>query len=79
MKTARSVTLDSEVIAAIEKTRSGRSVSERVNELVKRGLRAEKYDKLAQEAARFFSRPDQDERAERKAFSRATKRALAKD
>jgi hypothetical protein len=79
MKTAKSVTLDAAVIAAVERTRNGRSVSDRVNELVKRGLRAEKYEQLAREAAVFFSKPDPDERAERKGFSKATKRALARD
>jgi predicted CopG family antitoxin len=79
MKTARSITLDADVVAAVERTKNGRSVSDRVNELVKRGLRAEKYEQLAREAAEFFRKPNPDERAERKAFSKASKRALSRD
>jgi hypothetical protein len=79
MKAAKSITLDSEVIAAVERSKNGRSVSERVNELVKLGLRAEKYDELARDAADFFRTPDVEERAERKAFSKATKRALSRE
>ena len=79
MKTAKSITFDADVIAAVARSKNGRSVSDRVNELVKRGLRAEKYDQLASEAALFFRKPDPDERAERKAFSKATKRALSRD
>lgn len=79
MKAAKSITLDSEVIAAVQRTKNGRSVSERVNELIKRGLRAEAYDQLARDAAEFFRRPDPDERAERKAFGKATKRAISRD
>ncbi len=79
MKTARSLSLDADVMAAVEKTKNGRSLSDRVNELIKRGLRAEKYDQLAHDAAEFFRKPDPEERAERKAFTKATKRALARD
>ncbi len=79
MKTAKSITLDAEVVAEIERTRNGHSLSDRVNALVKRGLRAEKYDQLARDAAEFFRKPDPDERAERKAFTKATKRALSRD
>ncbi|MBZ5568241.1 MAG: hypothetical protein LAN64_10380 [Acidobacteriia bacterium] len=79
MKTARSITFDADVIAAVAKSKNGRSVSDRVNELVKRGLRAERYEQLAREAAAFFRKPDPDERAERKAFSKASKRARSRD
>lgn len=79
MKIAKSVTFDEDVLAAVETTKNGRSVSERVNELIRRGLKAEKYQQLAKEAAVFFSSADPDERAERKAYSRATRRALARN
>ncbi len=79
MKNARSVTLDEDVLEAVEKTRNGSSVSKRINELIKRGLRAERQEDLAREAASFFHTPDPEERRERKAYVQATRRALAKD
>lgn len=79
MKSARSVTLDEDVLQAVEKTRNGGSVSRRINQLIKRGLQAERQEDLAREAASFFQTPDREERRERKAYVQATRRALAKD
>ena len=79
MRKRATFTVDEELLERISTTKGDRSASERVNELLKRGLKAEKYERLAREAAVFFSRPDPDERAERKAFTKATKRALSKD
>lgn len=79
MKSARSITLDEDVLQAVEKTRNGGSVSRRINQLIKRGLQAERQEDLAREAAGFFQTPDREERRERKAYVQATRRALAKD
>lgn len=64
----------------LEKTRNGRSLSQRVNELVRRGLRQEMYERLEQEAREFYRTPlDPDGIAERKAFFALSKRSLARD
>ncbi len=79
MKSARSVTLDEDVLEAVERTRNGSSVSKRINQLIKRGLQAERQQDLAREAADFFQAPAPEERRERRAYVQATRRALAKD
>lgn len=71
--------MDEDVLEAVEKTRNGGSVSQRINQLIKRGLVAERQEDLAREAASFFQAPDREERRERKAYVQATRRALAKD
>jgi Arc/MetJ family transcription regulator len=79
MRKRATFTVDEELLERIENTKGEHSASERVNELLRHGLKAEKYQRLAQEAAVFFKKPDPDERAERRAFGKATKRALSKD
>jgi hypothetical protein len=52
-------------------THSGRSRSERVNELLRRANLQDQYIALEQEAAKFFTSPGKTERTECRAFSAA--------
>lgn len=72
-------TIDQDVVEKIEQTKNGRSASERVNELLKRGLEQELEEELARQAKQFFATPDADERAEREAFLSLTKQSWARD
>ena len=78
MRQAKSFTISNEVLAAIASTKGERSTSERVNELLKRGLELERRERLEQEAAEFFANNAEDVR-ERAAFQKASKETLSRD
>ncbi len=77
------MTISEDVIAEIANTKRGRSLSERVNELLRRALVLERRERLEQEAAEFFAgekeRNHKDTAAEKHAYSKASKRSLARD
>lgn len=72
-------TIEEELVEKIDQTKNGRSASERVNELLKRGLEQELEEELARQAKQFFAVPNPDERAEREAFFNLTKQSWARD
>lgn len=74
-----SFTIDQSILEYLQRTRSRRSRSERVNELLHRAIRQERYDALEKEAAEFYARVGKKERAEARAFARASQRSLARD
>lgn len=76
-KTAKTVSLDVELLQQIERTKGRASTSERVNQLLRSGLEAEQQRLLYQEAAEFFS--DNDDRPERRAYQTATLRSLSRE
>jgi hypothetical protein len=76
---SRSFTIDHSILDYLQRTRSGRSRSERVNELLRRAVLAEQYEALEREAAEFFAGAGRAERAEARAFTRASRRSLARD
>jgi len=79
MRMAKSLTIDDSILAEIEQAKGQRSMSERVNALLKRALEQERYQRLEQEAARFFSQSGRSERQEARAFQSASKRTLKRD
>jgi hypothetical protein len=80
MRKRATFTLDQEIIEKIEHSKDGLSASERVNQLLRRGLKAERYEQLEREAAAFFAQSETaEERAERNAFHKAALRTLARD
>ena len=79
MRYSKSFTVDRSILDYLQRTRSSRSRSERVNELLRRAILEEQYEALAQEAAEFFAGAGRTERAESKAFARASRRSLARD
>lgn len=72
-------TIDEEFVRHIEKTRGERSASERVNDLLRRGMRQELEEELARQARNFFRKADPDERSERRAYLELTKQSWARD
>jgi len=78
-RSATSFTIDDAILDYLQRTRAGRSRSERVNELLRRAIAREQSDALAREAAGFFGAMGTAERAERKAFTDATRRSVTRD
>jgi len=77
-RSSRSFTVDRSILDYLQRTRSGRSRSERVNELLRRAILQEQYEALEREAAEFFAAAGRAERAESRAFARASRRVIAR-
>ena len=77
MRQVKSFTISKEILAEIAQTKGTESTSERVNELLKRGLELERRERLEQEAAEFFAK-DRDDGRERAAYQKASKEALSR-
>jgi len=76
---SKSFTIDRSILDYLQHTRSSRSRSERVNELLRRAILEEQYEALEREAAEFFAAAGKAERAERKAFAAASLRAITRE
>jgi len=76
---SRSFTIDRSILDYLQRTRSSRSRSERVNELLRRAILDEQYEALEREAAEFFGAAGTRERGDRKAFAAASRRSIARD
>ena len=59
--------------------KNSKSLSDRVNELLRRGLEFEKRERLEQEAEKFFSRQDESESREHIAYQKAALATLSRD
>jgi hypothetical protein len=79
MRKTTSFTIDKEVLAAVKRSSGRRSVSDRVNELLKRALELERQQRLEQEAAAFFAKQTPQEREETRAFQKAGLRTLRRE
>ncbi len=77
-RTAKSLTLDSTLVAYVVATQGNGSTSGRVNELLRRAILEEQYERLEREAAKFFAATAKEDRAEARAFQRASRRSLAR-
>ena len=77
-RSSKSFTVDRSILDYLQRTRSGRSRSERVNELLRRAILEEQYEALTREASEFFAAAGRTERAEARAFARASHRSLAR-
>jgi hypothetical protein len=73
-----SFTVDRSILDYLRRTRSKRSRSERVNELLRRGILQEQYEALEREAAEFFAAAGKPERAESRAFAAASRRSITR-
>ncbi|MFZ0961041.1 MAG: hypothetical protein WAO35_09055 [Terriglobia bacterium] len=73
-----SFTIDRSILDYLERTRSHRSRSERANELFRRGILQEQYEALEEQAAEFYARAGNKERAETKVFALANHRSLTR-
>ena len=74
----RSFSLDSDLLAELDKTKGASSVSERVNQLLKLALEAERKADLSLEAKEFFNDAP-DDRQERRAFQKASLKTLTRE
>jgi len=70
--------VDRSILDYLQRTRSSRSRSERMNELLRRAILAEQYEVLEREAAEFFAATGKTERAESRAFAAASRRSIAR-
>ncbi len=70
--------MDRSILDYLQRTRSSGSRSERVNELLRRAILEEQYEALESEAAEFFGAAGRRERAETRAFARATRRSITR-
>lgn len=71
--------MDRSILDYLQRTRSSRSRSDRVNELLRRAILDEQYEALEREAAEFFAGVGKTERAESRAFGRASRRSLERE
>lgn len=79
MRKSVSFTLEPPLLAYLQTTKGRGSRSQRVNELLKRAILLERYEKLEQEAAEFFAAPAKQERAAARAFQQASIKSIARD
>jgi hypothetical protein len=79
MRISKSFTIDPEISEYLSETRGERSASERVNDLLRRAMQQEKYERLEEEAQAFFSRAEVQERKETRAFQTAAMRTFKRD
>jgi len=79
MKLAKSFTIEPDLNEYVASTKGARSASERVNELLRRAMLEEQYEKLEREAAAFFAAAPKESRREARSFQRASLRTLSRD
>jgi hypothetical protein len=79
MRKSTSLTLDAETVAYVRATKGDRSTSGRVNDLLKRAMLLDRYEKLEAEAAAFFVSEAPVERKGRRALQKAAVRSLSRD
>ena len=78
MRLPKSFTIEAEINDYVDGTKGDRSASERVNELLRRAMMQEQYDRLEAEAAAFFADPKAD-RTETKAMQKEALRTFGRD
>ena len=76
---AKSFTLDREVNDYMTRTKGEHSASERVNQLLKRAMLQEQYDKLEAEAEAFFASVKDSDRKAARDFQSASIRFITRD
>lgn len=76
-KDTRTFSMEKEILAEVERTKGSVSTSQRVNDLLKAGLEAERRESLHREAAAFFR--ENDDRVDRQAFQRASIATITRD
>ena len=78
MRLPKSFMVDREINKYVDSTKGERSASERVNELLKRAILEEQYDRLEAEAAAFFAE-SRSSRVETRAFQKAALRSFGRN
>jgi hypothetical protein len=78
MRISKSFTIEPEISSYVDDTKGERSASDRVNELLRRAMLQEQYDRLEAEAAEFFANAEKD-RGGSKEFQKASLRTFGRD
>ena len=78
MRISKSFTIDPDVSSYVDETKGEQSASDRVNDLLRRAIVHEQYERLEAEAAEFFSFANAN-RTEAREFQKASLRTLSKD
>ena len=78
MRLAKSFTIEPDINSYVDETKGDRSASDRVNELLRRAMLQEQYDRLEAEAADFFAHA-KTARIETKAFQKASIQTCSRD
>jgi predicted CopG family antitoxin len=79
MRLAKTFTIEHDINEYVDETKGDRSASERVNELLRRAIFEEQYERLDAEAAAFFADDSKTDRAETKAMQKASMRTFSRD
>jgi hypothetical protein len=79
MRLAKTFTIEPDINEYVDETKGDRSASERVNELLRRAIIEEQYERLDAEAAAFFADDSKADHAETKAMRRASLRTFSRD
>jgi hypothetical protein len=77
-RVAKSYTIEAEIDRYVVATKGDHSASERVNDLIKRGIAQEQQQELEREAAMFYA-IEAHHRTATKAFQKAARRTLERD
>jgi hypothetical protein len=77
-RVAKTFSLERDLLRLVEQTKGKGSSSQRVNDLLKAGLEAERRRSLDLEAACFFD-AEENERPERRAFQTASIKSLSRE
>lgn len=78
MRLPKSFMVDPEINDYVDATKGERSASERLNEMLKRAILEEQYDRLDAEAAAFFPEAHSSQ-GETRAFQKAALRTFGRD
>ena len=79
MRVAKSFTIDPEITEYVAETKGEQSASERVNELLRRAILEEQYERLEAEAKTFYAIAAAKDRKETRAFQRVAIRTFKRD
>ena len=78
-KMAKSFTIEPEIDQYVASTKGQHSASQRVNELLRRAIVAEKYERLEAEAQAFFGQVGEKGRTGTRAFQTAALKTFNRD
>ncbi len=78
MRIPKSFTIEAEISNYVDETKGEQSASDRVNDLLRRAMIQEQYERLEAEAAEFFASANAD-RAETQEFQKASLRTFGRD
>ena len=78
MRISKSFTIEPEISNYVDETKGEQSASDRVNDLLRRAMIQEQYERLEAEAAEFFAGANSG-RAGTKAFQKASLRTFGRD